>query len=401
MDTERKDLSANSTEQSNTSAVKGDYDNKGEGGMSAIFTEIHPYDRQLLFMDYLTGLYNKKAITEYAKKKCNVDKDTLINLCVLDIDNFKQINDTFGHAYGDKILKEVAAIIQEVLGNDGRAGRIGGDELMLLIENVEDRGELRVYLKGIRERVEASHIDSNGFPQITVSMGVATFPTYVDNYDSLFNLADRMLYRAKNRGKNRYVIYNPDIHGSVVNGELDENTAPISSATAMDKTRLVLESLEGLFDTMNEAIPSLLMKISATYNLDEVYLFYKDIGKSFHGFKRVADSGDSAEKNVLKISESDSDMIYVAEPGFESNFNSNGVFVIDSPAMTLSRYPGAKNFFERHSIRHAFLYKMQNVPYDGFLAFYNTRELARKFPQPDITDLTYLSKMLEIALKPR
>ena len=352
-------------------------------------------------IDYLTGLYNKKAITDYAKKLCTSQSRHFVNLCIVDIDNFKQINDSFGHAFGDKVLREVAGIIMEVLGKDGRAGRIGGDELMLIIDDIEDKSDLRVYLKGIRERVEATHIDQNGFPQVTVSMGLGTYPSYVDNYEDLFNLADRMLYRAKNRGKNRYVIYNPDIHGKVVNGELDESTVKINSATVLDKTKLVLDTIDGFFGSMNEAITTLLMKIAATYDLDEAYIFYKDISKSFHGYKRVADSGSSTNTNIPKIVDSISSLSYITEPGFESKFNANGVLVIDTPQTQLSRTKEPLRFFEENGIKHAFLYKMQSVPFDGYIALYNTRELSRKFPQPDITDLTYLGKMTEIALKTR
>ncbi len=373
--------------------------NLSEDGGNTIPADIQ--HERALELDYLTGLYNKKAITEYAIKECSSKDGTIVNLCILDIDNFKHINDTYGHAYGDKILKEVAGIILEVLGKDGRAGRIGGDEMMLIIENVEEKADLRVYLKGIRERVEASHTDSNGFPLVTVSMGIGTYPSYVDNYDDLFNLADRMLYRAKNRGKNRYVIYNPEIHGKIVNGELDENTAVINRATAIDKTKLVMESLEGLFDTLDEAIPTLLMKIAATYDLDEAYIFYKDLDKNVHGLKRIADSGQITEVNVMKMADAISHIEYVKEPGFDNRFNANGVLVIDTPGTQLMKQSQAMKFFEKKGIKHAFIYKMQTTVYEGYIALYNTRELSRKFPQPDITDLTYLSKMIEIALKTR
>ena len=373
-----------------------------DGNVCIMFHDIETAESEnkAIETDYLTGLLNKKAITDYAQKAI-ARKDDVVNLCIIDIDNFKHINDTYGHSYGDKILKEVSATILEVLGKDGKAGRIGGDELMMIIENVEEKTELRVYLKSIRERVEASHIDQNGFPLVTVSMGVGTFPLYVDNYEDLFNLADRMLYRAKNRGKNRYVIYNPDIHGKLVNGELDENIVALNEATAQDKTTLVLQSIDGLFGNMNEAVPKLLLKIAATYGLDEAYIFYKDINKSFYGCKRVAETGSNAERNVQKLADSTSSLSYIAEPGFENKFNSNGVYVIDSPQVMLDKTVEPKKFFKEHDIRHAFLYKMQDIPYDGFIALYNTRELSRKFPQSDITDLTYLSKMIEIALKSR
>ncbi len=350
-------------------------------------------------LDYLTGLYNKKSITDYAKSWCQENKNATINLCIIDIDNFKQINDNFGHSYGDKVLREVASIILEVLGKDGRAGRIGGDELMMVIENVDEKTDLRFYLKGIRERVEELHRDERGFPLVTVSMGVATFPSQVDNYDNLFDLADRMLYRAKNRGKNRYVIYNPDIHGKIVDGEL--NVVNYSKAAAVDKTCLVLDSINGLFGDMHEAIPTLLTKIAATYDLDEVYIYYKDLSRCVHGFKRVADSGGAVEKNILKVINSDLDISYVTEVGFDNYFNSNGVFVVDTPQKQLINTLEPIRFFNEHGIRHAFLYKMQNVKTLGYVAMYNTREISRKFPQPDITDLTYLSKMMETAIKIR
>lgn len=373
-----------------------------DGNICIMFHDIESAgnENKALETDYLTGLMNKKAITDFAKKAI-AKKTDVVNLCIIDIDNFKHINDTYGHSYGDKILKEVSSIISEVLGKDGKAGRIGGDELMMIIENVEEKTELRVYLKAIRERVEASHIDQNGIPLVTVSMGVGTFPMYVDNYEDLFNLADRMLYRAKNRGKNRYVIYNPDIHGKLVNGELDENVVALSEATAQDKTKLVLESIDGLFGNMNEAVPKLLLKIAATFNLDEAYIFYKDINKSFYGCKRVAETGSNAERNVKKLAESTSSLAYIAEPGFENRFNSNGILVIDSPKAMLEKTVEAQKFFSEHEIRHAILYKMQDVPFEGFIALYNTRELSRKFSQSDVTDLTYLSKMIEIAMKSR
>lgn len=351
--------------------------------------------------DSLTGLYNKKAITDYVKKECEINKAKNINLVMIDIDNFKNINDTMGHAYGDKILREVAHIINEVLGNDGRAGRIGGDEIMMVIENMAEKTDLRAYLKSIRERIEASHIDQNGFPLVTVSMGIGTYPTYVSNYEDLYTLADRMLQRAKSRGKNRYVIYNPDIHGKIINGELDESLMEMNSDASADKVKLVLDSLEGLFCTMNEAITSLLKKIVATYGFDEAYVFYKDLGKSFYGYKRIGETSESGDKKIFKIADSASGFLYVVEPGFESRFDSYGVLLIDDPLSALESTKEPLRFFKENGYNRAFLYKMQSVPYEGFVAFYNRAGILKKLSEQDVKDLTYLCKMMEIAIKIR
>jgi diguanylate cyclase (GGDEF)-like protein len=351
-------------------------------------------------VDFGTGLLNKKAITDYARQKCS-NINNRINLCILDIDNFKQINDTRGHLYGDKVLKDVSSLIISALGDGGKAGRIGGDELMLVIEKAEDKPALRNYLRGIREEVEKRYLDANGFPMITVSIGAATFPDFADNYETLFNLADRMLYRAKSRGKNRYVIYTPEIHGTVVDGVLREGEKITWNAHPQDKTKLVLETIDGFFGHMNEAVPSEVSKILATYNLDEAYVFYKDLNRAFCGNKKLEDNSLPGGETVRRIVDSQSDIQYIEESGFDEKFSSDGVLVIDRPQQQLSDTPGALDFYNEHGIKHAFIFKMDLKDFPGYVAFYNTNELSRKFPQADVADFTYLSKMIEIALKSR
>ena len=351
-------------------------------------------------IDFGTGLLSKKAIIDYAKKKCE-DESGRIDLCIIDIDNFKQINDTKGHAFGDKILREVSEIIRSVVGNDGKAGRIGGDELMLILENVEDKTRLRGYLKPIREGVERLYKDKNGFPVVTVSIGSATFPLFVDNYDALFNLADRMLYRAKNRGKNRYVMYNPDIHGKIVDGILKEENRVVTDTTPQDRMKLMLCAMDGLFGEGERPVHEILMEALAAYELDEGYIFIDNLHESRFGFRRTENTVLESQNSVSRVVENIADIRYVSEPQFDDQFNSNGVFVIDSPEIQLALTDEAKNVFSGKGIKHAFFYKMELEGQLGYLVFYNTRDLSRKFPQQDITDFTYLGKMIEIALKSR
>ena len=352
-------------------------------------------------LDFSTGLLTKKAIIDYARKRCE-SEDNIVNLCILDIDNFKNINDTRGHSFGDQVLKDVAGIIKTVLADGGRAGRIGGDELMLVIDKAIDRTQLRSYLKPIREKIEALYHDINGLPLVTVSVGAATFPTYTKSYESLFNLADRMLYRAKSRGKNRYVMYNPDIHGKVVDGILNENFKTIQDAASQDKIKLVLGTIDGFFSSnMELSVGEVLTNVVATYNLDEAYIYYGNLKKSFIGYMRVESSALADKKGVTRVIEADLEAAYLTELSVEDKFNSNGVLVIDSPEKQLNFSREALSFFNRRNIKHAYIYKMTHLGKDSFVVLYNTRELSRKFPQPDIIDFTYLAKMIEVALKSR
>ena len=351
--------------------------------------------------DYGTGLLTKKAITDYVLNKCENEKNKPFHLCIMDIDNFKKINDTMGHSYGDKVLKEVGAIVHEVLKGKGRAGRIGGDELMLVIDGTGDRNELRTYLKPIRERVEQLRMDKDGYPLITVSIGSGCFPIDADDYEKLFNLADKMLYRAKSRGKNRYVMYNPEVHGLIVDGEINVQFGMVHNSTPYDKTKLVIETIRGFFGDCNKTIAATLMQIVATYELDEGYIFYKNVSKSYLGYKSVYVTDDMNKQKVSQIVDSSSDFSYSLEPGFEKKFNANGVLVIDTPKNTLSDTKAPARFFETNKIQHAFLYKMNDSINEGYIVFYNTRDVSRKFPQSDITDFIYLCKMIEIAMKSR
>lgn len=351
-------------------------------------------------IDFGTGLLSKKAITDYAREKC-MDRNNRIDLCILDVDNFKQINDTKGHSFGDKILREVSEIIRSILGNDGKAGRIGGDELMLVIDRAEDKTKLRSYLKPIREGIENLYRDANGYPLVTASIGSANFPLFVDDYESLFNLADMMLYRAKSRGKNRYVMYNPDIHGQIVDGVLKEESKAVQDTTPQDKMKMMLGALEGFFGAFEKAVYDILIDILAAYEIDEGYIFLNNLSKSYYGYRRTENTVLSDQNTVSRIVENVADISYVKETSFDKLFNSNGVLVIDLPEMQLKNTEETKRIFTEKGIRHAFFYKMKGFDQNGYLVLYNTRDLSRKFPQQDITDFTYLGKMMEIALKTR
>ena len=351
-------------------------------------------------IDFSTGLFDKKTIIEYATDKCEHHAG-VFNLCILDIDNFKNINDSKGHAFGDEVLKDVSTIIRNIIGSHGKAGRIGGDEIMMIIEDASDNSSLRTYLKPIRENIENLYRDQNGHPVITVSIGSARYPTDVAEYNTLFDLADRMLYRAKNRGKNRYVMYNPDIHGQIVDGRYKEENKTVQDAAPIDKTKLVLDAIDGFLGYKELPVSELLVKIIATYELDYVHVFYGDITKSFSGYKRLESTEVAENRGVKRIVEVTADLSFVKDSDFDALFNANGVFVADSPESQLKDCPRADRFFASNEIRHAFVYKMNSVEYGGYVFFYNTNELSRKFSQSDITDFTYLSKMIEVALKSR
>ena len=166
--------------------------------------------------DALTGVYSKSEIDNTIRKTIERDKQSNVAICIIDIDYFKSVNDNFGHMMGDKVLKEVATIITSEVRDHGVVGRFGGDEFMVMFYDVEDMELCREKLRSIKNRVSTRYPKSEdgSSVSITLSIGCAVYPKDADNYDSIFTLADYCLYLAKEKGRNRYVIYSAEKHGS-------------------------------------------------------------------------------------------------------------------------------------------------------------------------------------------
>ena len=164
--------------------------------------------------DSATGLMNKKAIMEYSASKLNEAGDKKLSLFVMDIDNFKQVNDNYGHLFGDKVIFRVAETIKRIIGIGGTVARFGGDEFVVLLENcdTETRDNL---LKTIHGEVRLLFASAENNLNITMSVGVSNYPEDGNTYAELFEKADKALYIAKANGKNNYVIYDHEKHKDI------------------------------------------------------------------------------------------------------------------------------------------------------------------------------------------
>ncbi|MBR3735967.1 MAG: GGDEF domain-containing protein, partial [Lachnospiraceae bacterium] len=192
----------------------------------------------MAFYDKMTGLLNKQGITNYAQELMGRYPRKTFYFFLLDIDHFKMVNDTFGHMRGDEVIIDVAHIIRDVIGKRGTVGRIGGDEFMLVLENVQTETDLRLVLGEVRDAVREKYENFGDKLNLTVSMGGARFPDYTESYEEMFNLADRMLYLAKMKGRDRYIFYTPAIHGPVHEDE-KMSSASHRAAGESEKTRLL------------------------------------------------------------------------------------------------------------------------------------------------------------------
>ncbi|MCR4618021.1 MAG: GGDEF domain-containing protein [Lachnospiraceae bacterium] len=191
-----------------------------DDGCKLTIGNIHPRASRRVSMgdeidrDPLTGLINKVDMAKISIETIDRDKVNNTYIAIIDIDYFKYVNDNYGHQYGDLVLTQVADIIRSDIGKDGLVGRIGGDEFFVLFTKPLSMSALRDHLQNIRILVNKTF--ENKGPRentpISVSMGVAKYPDDAKNYNDLFVVADYCLYLAKEKGKNRYIIYTPEKH---------------------------------------------------------------------------------------------------------------------------------------------------------------------------------------------
>ncbi len=160
-------------------------------------------------MDTFTGLLNKNAIEIYGKRKLRELKHgETLTMLILDMDNFKNINDSYGHPCGDHVLKEVANLICQAAPKGSRAGRIGGDEFMVLLtgpESVQGAEQLAENLVRQIRYIQCKEIGMD----ISCSIGIASAQAG-EAYSTLYDAADQALYQAKEQGKNRVCEYIQD-----------------------------------------------------------------------------------------------------------------------------------------------------------------------------------------------
>lgn len=146
-----------------------------------------------------TDLLNKRAITDYVRKLIDSQPGHTVTIAIIDIDDFKTINDTYGHMFGDEVLCKVADILRDAVGSRGLCGRIGGDEMFIIMEGLNDNEGIRNVLRTIRNNTKWLYHDDPRNIKITCSIGSATYPNDAKRYDELFKIADKVLYLAKER----------------------------------------------------------------------------------------------------------------------------------------------------------------------------------------------------------
>jgi diguanylate cyclase (GGDEF)-like protein len=238
---------------------------------------------RLALTDPLTGLGNHRHFHERLQRELlNAEEQARpLTLCLVDIDDFKRINDRFGHPSGDRVLSQIATRLRQ----GGEAFRLGGDEFALLLADHDEATALTA-AESIVERI--STVDFDHIGQVTVSAGLATFPVQGHGRDELIRLADSALYWAKEHGKNRVRLYRPDI---VELAELKRLAAGPDKAAryrAAASLAKAVDARDTYTGSHSERVTELAARVAVRLGLDAEQVELTRLAASLHDLGKLA-----------------------------------------------------------------------------------------------------------------
>lgn len=296
--------------------------NEEERVVSGVFQNISSFlleqDKliELSKTDPLTGLLNKVNTEKYIDKLI-MNRGYFME-CLIDLDYFKTINDTYGHIYGDRLLVEIAKKLKEIAGDNGDVGRVGGDEFLLIkrIDHNPSDEERRNLCRAIKNAFYDDRGENVYTSRITSTIGLAVYPFDGKTALDLFRCADKALYRGKVKGRNCYIIYNEQMHGGI------NTSKPLQDS--------VLEEMSSFADS-SIFINNILASVLLSPTKEKIYSKFVDFAAYFK-FQRITvykrDGEEMTPIHVYDESSRDYDLIkFLDFNSFASQLDSN-LFVV-------------------------------------------------------------------------
>jgi diguanylate cyclase (GGDEF)-like protein/putative nucleotidyltransferase with HDIG domain len=238
---------------------------------------------RLALTDPLTGLGNHRHFHERLQRELRSAEEqrTPLTLCFLDVDDFKKVNDRFGHPAGDRVLSQVSSRLRQ----GGEAFRLGGDEFALLLVGHDDQTALTA-AHSIVERIGGVEFEDIG--EVTISAGLATFPVQGHGRDELIRLADSALYWAKEHGKNRVRLYRPDVVEVAELRRLAAGPDQAARYRAAASLAKAVDARDTYTGSHSERVRELAARIARRLGLDDEQVELTRLAGSLHDLGKLA-----------------------------------------------------------------------------------------------------------------
>lgn len=270
-----------------------------------VYINIENYRLKILStIDKLTGTSTRKHFEQEYKKIFNDAKMKGSNFAVLmmDIDDFKKVNDTYGHRKGDEVLNKIGKCLKDSIRNTDFVARYGGEEFIIILKDINEKNAKEIGEK-IRKNIEKLQVSKIEEP-ITMSIGIAMFPKHSQFKEELIEKADQALYNAKEKGKNKTVVWNADLFNTL--HRADRLAGIISGNTNQDQRNVI--AILDIIDLTTSDMPKedkifeFLGRLIETVDAETCTLIELDKNKNIKGtYCRTRMKQEWAEKSFVNF----------------------------------------------------------------------------------------------------
>lgn len=320
-------------------------------------------------LDFLTGVVNRENIINLIRDF--VDIRIPFSLYLLDIDNFKIVNDESGHHVGDILLRQMANELIDITRGKGIVGRYGGDEFIIISLDTIDYQSTWEFSKVLLNHIRSKKISIVDDNFITLSVGTVAYPSNALYYDDIMLKADKALYRAKQKGRNCFVIYDEEKHK-----DIDISTKSERMSDMVDHMYRLLVSEEPLQNKISQA---------CTY-LNNIY------GISFYFATQEGKIHTFANKHDSNIE--DIDISYI-----KPVFNEKESFAINNYSFLKDKYPLFHEYCWNNNIRALIcekIYAYNNLY--GYLLIVD-HNIKRVWQKDDKILFSFFAKLIGLVVK--
>lgn len=295
-------------------------------------------------IDSLTGTLTKNEITNYAVKQIDIEHREGTTIAIIDIDYFKNVNDSLGHLKGDEVLRSISDIIKQQVGNAGIVGRFGGDEFFVVLHNGYNEEKTREILRSLKNIVNATYAPNDeGKPVVSLSIGCACYPKDADNYTDLFTIADYCLYVAKDLGRNRYIIYTPARLKSLEEIKQDSATnhdLNIDGRNNLNLSEVLCKLFAKLTDDEEVGIQEVLDAFSYIQNFQRV-IIYDENARPVHIASR-----NNFDREVIEACSS-----YILDEDLNSIYQYDNVLLINNISILNNHAPAVYEPLKKQGVQ--------------------------------------------------
>ncbi len=281
--------------------------------------------RQQAKQDGLTSLLNSASIRREVKDYLSVRKESALGaMLILDVDNFKAINDTLGHFYGDAVLKQMGQDLKSLFRSQDAIGRSGGDEFIILLKDIPDKSIVTERCKLLVEHFRELFARLTPNLPVSVSIGASVAPENGVTYADLYRLADEALYQAKRKGKNGFVVYNSKEKFSYISAP-DSHVTRIDSdfRASLDDESMMEFIFNLLYDTrdFDTTVNEILAFVGIQFNVSRVYIFENNGDNT-----ACSNTFEWCNEGIDPQIEFLQDLRYAEDlPGFREAYNEEGI----------------------------------------------------------------------------